>query len=169
MLHNLSILHTVDVNLGPLDLLVGRWRTHHWTLVGRDSRTSFDNLVARGNQVLLRHHDIRESPVHHDPDLPEPFEARRHRPAKVVNELPVEEMADAIHIVLVLEDSRELPDNVFVLFFLHCDLLFEVTGSIGYLDANILGCKMSETGSRDFSAAPCGLIFDAPRMLTAAY
>jgi hypothetical protein len=118
MVRDLSVLQTVNENLGPLDLLIRRRRPHHRSLVGGGGRASFHNLVARGNEILFRNQDIRECSVHHDPDLSEPLKASRHRHAEVVDELLIEEMADAIHVVLILEDSREFSDDLF--FFSSC-------------------------------------------------
>jgi hypothetical protein len=44
----------------------------------------------------------------------------------VVNEPRIEELGDAIHVVFILEDSRELPDDLFVLFLLHGEFLIAV-------------------------------------------
>jgi len=121
-----SILQTVDVDLRPLNLFVGWGRSHHRTLVSGSGRTSFDDLVAGRDEILFGHHNIRESAVHHYSNLPETFVASRERPAEVMYELLVKQMRDTVNVVLVLEDSRELPNDLLVIFFLHFDLFFDV-------------------------------------------
>src|SRR5438045_134706 len=119
MLRNLSILQTVDVNFGPGDPFIRRQTPHHRPLVSCRGRTSLDNLVARGDEVFFSHYNIRECTVHHEANLAEPLEACWQVHTEVMNELLIEEMRDAIDVVLVFEYTRELSNDLFVLVLLH--------------------------------------------------
>jgi hypothetical protein len=87
--------------------------------VGRDGGAPFDDFVAPGNEVLFRYDNIRESAIHHSPNLLEAFQAGSYWHSKVVREILMEKMRNSLDIVLILENSREFPDDLFVQFFLH--------------------------------------------------
>jgi hypothetical protein len=107
------------MNLGPVDALIRRFLAHEGSLVGRAGRASFDNFVATCNEVLFRYDYIRKSAVHHSPNLLEAFQAGRYWHSEVVREILMEKMGNSADIVVILENSREFPDDLFVQFFLH--------------------------------------------------
>src|SRR5215471_19756295 len=99
MLADLAVLEAVDVNFGPGDAIVSRRLAHHRAPVGRDSGTALDDPVAGSDQILLGYDPVRKGAVHHDPDLPQAFQARRQRRTEMVDEVRIEEMADAVDVV----------------------------------------------------------------------
>src|SRR5689334_1351286 len=65
------------------------------------------------------HHHVGKGSIHHAADLLQAFKAARHWSTEVMDKvLGVEEMVHSIYIVLVLEYSGEIPDNLLVAIFL---------------------------------------------------
>jgi hypothetical protein len=79
-----------------MDALIRRFLAHEGSLVGCDGGASFDNFVAPRNEVLFRYDNIRESAVHHSPNLLEAFEAGRHRHSKMMREILMEKMRNSL-------------------------------------------------------------------------
>jgi hypothetical protein len=116
---DLAILQAVNMNLSPVDAFIG-WRlSHKGSEMGRDGGASFYNFVAARDEIFFRYYYVRESSVHHPPNLLKPLETGRQGHAEVVHEIFVEQMMNAIYIMLVLEDSSEFPHNLLIPFFLH--------------------------------------------------
>ena len=108
------------MDFGPVDKLIGRILTHQGSLVGRDSRASFDNFVVACNEVLFRYDNIRESAIHHAPNLLEAFQAGSYRHSEVVGKVLMEEMRNSVDIVFVLENACEFSDDSFVYYSSSC-------------------------------------------------
>jgi hypothetical protein len=87
--------------------------------VGCDSGASFDDFVGAGNEIFFRYYDIRESTVHHSPNLLETFQTASYWHSEMVREVPMEKMRNSVDIVLILENSREFSNDPLVQFFLH--------------------------------------------------
>src|SRR4029078_4177571 len=109
---DLAVIQTVDMNLGPVDALMRRFLAREGSLVGCDSGASLDSFVAPCNEVLFCYDNVRESAVHHSPNLLEALQAWSHRDSKVVHEILVEEVRNSLDVVFILEDSREFPDDL---------------------------------------------------------
>jgi hypothetical protein len=80
--------------------------------MGCGRRAAFDHVIACHDQRLFPDPHVREGRVHHAANVLETRQTRRQRHAKVVPEARIKQMIDAVHVVLVLEDSRELADDV---------------------------------------------------------
>jgi hypothetical protein len=102
-----------------MDASIGWALSHKRSSVGRNRRTSFHNFVAARDEILFGYDDVRESSVHHSPNLLEPLKAGRQGTPEVVRKMGVKQVTDSIHVMLVLEDSREFPYDACILFFLH--------------------------------------------------
>jgi hypothetical protein len=116
---DLAVLYAVNMNLGPMDALIGWALSHERSSMGRDGRASFHYFVAPRDEILFSYDDVRESSVHHSPHLLEPLKTGRQRTTEVVREMAVKKVTDSIHVVLVFEDSREFPYDALILFLLH--------------------------------------------------
>lgn len=114
MLDDFAILETVDVDLAPVHAFAGGGLAHQGPGVGGDCGTPLHDFVTGGDQVFFSNNDVWKRAIHHDPYLAEPLKADGHRGAEMMDEIGIEEVTDAIHVMLVLEDPGELPDGIFV-------------------------------------------------------
>jgi hypothetical protein len=105
-----AIAQAVDVDFDPLTGCVGRWSSLKGTRVRRLRRATLDDGVIGGDQIQFRHDDIWKRRIHHSPDVLESSQARSHWSAKIVSEISGEQMIDPIDVVLVFENSGELPN-----------------------------------------------------------
>jgi hypothetical protein len=102
-----------------VNAVIGRLLTHERSLVGRNRRASFDDFIAACDKVLFCYDNIRKGAVHHSPDLLEAFQPSSYRHSEVVGEVLMEKMRDSVNVVFILENSRELPDDLLIQLFLH--------------------------------------------------